>query len=178
MTGNTAGYVRTHIIVPSTIYGIASNPLVDAGLANAHSIQIPSLIKAGIDRGQAGTVGKGANRWPNVHVDDSTHILIYVYDAGNADRMLRRCVVADLFIVLLDAALERPDEVGHGREGFYFGENGEHTLLDISKEIGKALVALGKAKTDEVTSFTQADLDKYYGGVSSVSRFFLGLVWL
>lgn len=76
-----------------------------------------------------------------------------------------RDAVADLYIVLFDAILKNPEEVGHGREGFYFGENGEHTLLDISAEIGKALVALGKAKTDEVTPFSDAELDKYYGGV-------------
>ena len=73
--------------------------------------------------------------------------------------------MADLYIILFDAILKNPEEVGHGREGFYFGENGEHTLLNVSAEIGKTLVALGKAKTDEVTSFSDAEMDKYYGGV-------------
>ena len=64
------GYVRAYIVLPSTIYGIAKNPLVDAGLQNPHSQQIPNLIKAALARGRAGMVGKGLARWPNVHIDD------------------------------------------------------------------------------------------------------------
>ena len=40
------GYVRSHIILPSTIYGIATHALVNAGVSNAHSIQIPILVRA------------------------------------------------------------------------------------------------------------------------------------
>ena len=35
--------------------------------------------------------------------------------------------VAVLYIVLFDGILNNPDKTGHGWEGFYFGENGEHT---------------------------------------------------
>lgn len=48
------GYVRTFITLPSTIYGVGQGPVYDAGLANKHSIQIPSLIRAALDRGVAG----------------------------------------------------------------------------------------------------------------------------
>lgn len=82
MTEITTGYVRTHIVLPSTIYGLAKGPLVDAGLANPHSIQIPTLIKASIDRGQAGVVGKGANLWPNVHVEEGKPLAFYTFPAG------------------------------------------------------------------------------------------------
>ena len=64
------GYVRSHIILPSTIYGIAKGPLFDAGVSNPHSIQIPMLIKGSLDRGRAGVVGKGLALWPDVHIDD------------------------------------------------------------------------------------------------------------
>jgi hypothetical protein len=63
--------------LPSTIYGVASNPLVDAGIQNPHSIQIPLLIKASLDRGRAGMVGKGAALWPDVHIDDGQFTLPY-----------------------------------------------------------------------------------------------------
>lgn len=68
------GYVYTYIVLPSTIYGIATGRLVDLGIQNPYSIQIPALIKAGIDRGHAGLVGKGDNLWPNVHIDDSMYL--------------------------------------------------------------------------------------------------------
>ena len=64
------GYVRSHIILPSTIYGIATHALVNAGVSNAHSIQIPILVRASLARGQAGMVGEGKALWPDVHIDD------------------------------------------------------------------------------------------------------------
>jgi hypothetical protein len=65
VAAHEAGYVRTYIVLPSTIYAIASGPLFDAKIANAHSIQLPSLIRASAARGAAGTVGPGTNVWPN-----------------------------------------------------------------------------------------------------------------
>jgi hypothetical protein len=67
---NDTGYVKTFLILPSTIYGIASGILVDQGIQNAHSIQIPKLIEASLARGQGGMVGAGENIWPNVDIDD------------------------------------------------------------------------------------------------------------
>jgi hypothetical protein len=55
------GYVKTFIILPSTIYGIATGPLFDAGISNPHSIQIPMLIKTSLDRGVAGVIS--VTRW-------------------------------------------------------------------------------------------------------------------
>ena len=63
--------VKTHIVSPPTIYGIADHALVRKGISNPISIQIPTLIRASIDRGQAGVVGKGLNMWPQVHTSDS-----------------------------------------------------------------------------------------------------------
>ncbi|KAF5359799.1 hypothetical protein D9756_003346 [Leucocoprinus leucothites] len=127
------GYVRAYLIAPATIYGIASGKFVDAGLSNKHSIQVPALVSASLDRGQAGMVGKGLNIWPNVHIDE-----------GTAD----------------------PEKVGHGRNGFYFGLNGEHTLYDVGKELGRTLVAVGKSSSEEPTTFTKEEIDKYFNGSS------------
>ncbi|KAI0696908.1 NAD(P)-binding protein [Cytidiella melzeri] len=135
------GYVRTYIILPSTIWGIAKNELVDAGIANPHSQQIPALIRAALARGQAGVVGKGVPYWPNVNIEQQ----------------------ADLYTILYDAIVTRPENVGHGRDGFYFGINGEHTWYDISKAIGKAMVKLGLSESDEPTTFTDEELRKYFG---------------
>ena len=68
------GYVRTYIVLPSTIYGVASNALTEAGVQNPYSIQIPTLIRAAVSRGQAGMVGEGAALWNNVHIDDGMFV--------------------------------------------------------------------------------------------------------
>ena len=64
------GYVRTYIVLPSTIYGIATGKLFDLGISNAHSIQVPIAIKASLDRGQGGVIGEGKNYWPSVEVHE------------------------------------------------------------------------------------------------------------
>ncbi|KAJ7064773.1 NAD(P)-binding protein [Mycena amicta] len=135
------GYIKSYIILPSTIYGLATGRLVDVGVQNPHSIQIPALISAALDRGRAGMVGEGKNLWPNVEIHE----------------------LADLYSLLWDAIISNP-KLGHGREGYFFGASGEHSLYDVGKKIGEALVALGKSDSVEPTTFTQADLDKYFGG--------------
>ncbi|KAJ7785350.1 NAD(P)-binding protein [Mycena maculata] len=140
---DTEGYIKSYIILPSTIYGLATGPLVDKGIQNPHSKQIPDLVSAALDRGRAGMVGEGKNLWPNVEIHE----------------------LADLYIKLYDAIVEDAD-TGHGRNGFYFGMSGEHSLYDVGKSIGEALVALEKSDVAEPTTFTQAELDKYLGGSS------------
>ena len=66
-------------------------------------------------------------------------------------------------MVLFDAIVRSPDSTGHGWEGFYFGESGEHSWYQISKTIGDALVQLGIAAEAEPTSFSTEELVKYFG---------------
>ncbi|KAF9240417.1 hypothetical protein BU15DRAFT_45759 [Melanogaster broomeanus] len=136
IAADNEGYARTHIVLPSTIYGFATGKLVDLGIQNPRSIQIPKLVEVSIVRKRGGMVGEGLNRWPNVHIDD----------------------IADLYIVLYDATLE--GKAGHGREGLYFGENGEHVLKDISVKIAEALNDLGVSDSREPTSFDQQDYSR------------------
>ncbi|KAF9453420.1 NAD(P)-binding protein [Macrolepiota fuliginosa MF-IS2] len=139
------GYVKAYLVAPSTIYGLANGRLVQAGIANNRSMQVPALIRAALDRQRAGMIGKGVNIWPNVHIDD----------------------VADLYIAIFNATLSNP-HTGHGREGYYFGENGEHTLYDVGREIGHVLVELGKSSVAEPTTFTQEEVNKYFAGSTSL----------
>lgn len=136
------GYVRTYIILPSTIYGIADTSLVKLGIQNPYSIQIPGLIKASIKRKQGGVVGKGLNLWPNIHIND----------------------IATLYITVFDAAMKGPGGAGHGREGFYFGANGEHRVGRISEIIAELLYEMKVGKSPEPTVFTEEELQKYFGG--------------
>ncbi|KAH8990309.1 hypothetical protein EDB92DRAFT_1865722 [Lactarius akahatsu] len=136
------GYVRTYIVLPSTIYGIATGKLFDLGISHAHSIQLPVAIKASLDRGQGGVIGEGKNIWPNVEVHEQ----------------------AELYQIILDAALSDPN-TPHGRDGYYFGASDEYRLYDLAKAYSQVLYDLGKGKSPEPTSFTAEEAQKYFGGV-------------
>ncbi|VDB86895.1 unnamed protein product [Peniophora sp. CBMAI 1063] len=138
--GDEEGYVKSYIVLPSTIYGLLTGKLVDAGIANPHSIQIPIAIKASILRGQGAVVGPGENEWPHVEIHE----------------------LSDLYIRLLKAAID--GTATHGRDGLYIGENGTYLLKDAAKTYTRALHAAGKSRTPEPESFTKEDIDKYFGG--------------
>ncbi|EIW84032.1 NAD(P)-binding protein [Coniophora puteana RWD-64-598 SS2] len=131
------GYAKTYIILPSTIYGLATGPLVDHKISNDHSVQVPALIKAGVVRKQGGVVNEGLNRWPCVHIND--------------------CV--DLYLTVLDAILAGKP-VGHGREGLYFGENGEYQAYALAKTVAQVLAEVGKGQSREPIPFTAEEYEK------------------
>ncbi|KAH9929443.1 uncharacterized protein B0H18DRAFT_211618 [Fomitopsis serialis] len=137
------GYARSYIIIPGVVEGIASGPVFEEGIAKRVSMQIPSLIKASLDRKRSGVIGPGKAIWPYVHVDDT----------------------ADMYTVLLDAITANPQSAGHGWEGYYFAENGHISYYEIGKAIGQALVDLGFADNAEPTPFTDDELVNYWGSV-------------
>ncbi|KAI0729685.1 hypothetical protein C8Q72DRAFT_827307 [Fomitopsis betulina] len=144
-----AGYARTYLITPGLIYGLASGPVFDAGIANrtSGSRQIPSLIRAALDRQRSGTIGPGKAVWPIIHVDD----------------------VAALFLMLFDTVRADTERAGHGWAGYYFLENGHSSWADIGRAIGRAigrvLVELGVAPAgaSEPTPFMPDELTKFWG---------------
>ncbi|KAF8656785.1 hypothetical protein AX16_002337 [Volvariella volvacea WC 439] len=134
-----AGYVRTYIVLPSTIWGVAKGKLVELGIQNPHSIQIPVLVRAALLRERVGMIGEGKNIWQNVNIEE----------------------IGDLYLVLFNSIRSNPAGTPHGREWYYFGENGEYTGYEISKAIGQALVDAGKLKDAEPDSFTEAEQPQY-----------------
>ncbi len=52
--------------------------------------------------------------------------------------------------------------MGHGHNGYYFGENGEYSWYDLSRAIGKALVKRGISNSSEPTTFAKEELSKYF----------------
>ena len=78
-------------------------------------------------------------------------------------------LVADLYIILYDSILSNSG-TSHGREGYYFAENGEYVLYDVAKVIGEALADKGIG-TSEPTSFTEED----YKRAPMVSRLQLAI---
>jgi hypothetical protein len=74
-------------------------------------------------------------------------------------------VVAEMYQILFDATLSDPN-VPHGREGYYFAENGEYRLSDLAKTYSQVLYDLGKGKSPEPTSFTDEEAQKYFGVIT------------
>ncbi|KAF8986593.1 hypothetical protein BDQ17DRAFT_1436193 [Cyathus striatus] len=139
---DTQGYVKTYIILPSTIYGKATGPLVDAGLQNPYSQQIPNLVDVALDRERAGMVGDGKNIWPDVHISDGGIVHDFVrFDSEHQGHGHRPPLSA-----------KDKESFQHGRYGWYFAENGEHTLYQVADGIGKALVEFKKAKDASPTA--------------------------
>ncbi|KDQ57352.1 hypothetical protein JAAARDRAFT_35980 [Jaapia argillacea MUCL 33604] len=134
------GYIKSYIVLPSTIWGIASGPLVDLKIQNPHSQQIPNLIKIGLARGQGAKIGEGKNYWPNVEIDE----------------------LGELYNILFDLALSDAPPP-HGREGLYFGATDEHLLADLYDTVARDLYELGKAKSEEPTALSKEEVLKFYG---------------
>ena len=57
-------------MIPGLIWGLAENPLVDAGIASPYSKAVHLLIQAALDRGQPGVIGKGQVLWPGVNIEE------------------------------------------------------------------------------------------------------------
>ncbi|KIY44023.1 hypothetical protein FISHEDRAFT_52388, partial [Fistulina hepatica ATCC 64428] len=140
------GYIKSYIVLPSVIYGLAGGPLVNAHIQNHRSIGVPLLLKNALDRGRAGMIGPGTAVWPHVHIDE----------------------LADLYMLVFDGA--RAESIGHGREGYYFGANGEFSWLQLAQAVGKAVVAAGRAEDPEPVSFTEEEILKYFKANGQGSR--------
>jgi nucleoside-diphosphate-sugar epimerase len=61
--------VRSVVICPSLIYGVGRGP-------NPHSVQIPFLVENARKQGVVQIVGRGVNRWSNVHIDDVAELFL------------------------------------------------------------------------------------------------------
>jgi hypothetical protein len=78
----------------------------DPTLKEGAAILTPTMIKSGLAVKQAVQVGQGLNEWPSVHIDDTT----------------------DGFMILIRSILKQ-EKLSHGREGYYFLENGSCVAL-------------------------------------------------
>ncbi|KAF9562652.1 NAD(P)-binding protein [Agrocybe pediades] len=146
-----AGHIQGYIIAPSVVYGMPSGPLADTGIQNTHSMIVPPYFRAALDKKQVQYIGKGLNRWSATHVNET----------------------ADLFILVLNAALKDPHAVPHG---YYFVESLTFSFIDIARKIAEALVELGLITEKEPNAFSNEELTKYLGpfwpflGANSVSK--------
>ncbi|VDB84746.1 unnamed protein product [Peniophora sp. CBMAI 1063] len=109
IAADSEGFVRSYIVLPSIVYGVLKGPLVDAGITHAYSMAMTWAAKLSIERGQGAQVGKGLNRWPAVHIDDT----------------------ADFYKLVFERALA--GDAPHGAQGNYVLENGEFSFGEAAK---------------------------------------------
>ncbi|KAI0368804.1 NAD-P-binding protein [Pilatotrama ljubarskyi] len=140
IAADTEGYARTHIVLPSNIYGIATGPLFDAGISNPNTIFVPMLVKAALQRGSVGVMGQGVSQWADIHIEET----------------------ADLYALLFDALLHTPEKVSHGREGYFFGVSDYYAVRDVLRIIADTLFAMGSISTAELVPYAEEELDKLF----------------
>ncbi|KAH9856647.1 NAD-P-binding protein [Lenzites betulinus] len=143
VAADEAGYVRTHIIMPSVVFGVATNKIAAAGLANAHTILIPLYVRSALHNGTVGILNKGAAIWGYVYIED----------------------IAELYIGMLDALLTTPEKVSHGREGYFFGAAGELSTGTTLKALAQALFDLGLTKSPEPSYYNLEQMAQYFESV-------------
>ncbi|KAG7096106.1 hypothetical protein E1B28_006782 [Marasmius oreades] len=141
LAADQEGYVKTYIVSPSIIYGIARNPLVEAGIANAATVLFKMLVPPAVKRGAGIFVLDGKNRWPNVHIDE----------------------LADLYVLLFNAVLTK--DISHGKGGYFFANADEHEYCDLYNRISQVLFELGKIRNPVPTSFSKEEAKEHFGDV-------------
>ncbi|KAI5456467.1 hypothetical protein BGZ63DRAFT_95138 [Mariannaea sp. PMI_226] len=125
--------IKTALVLPPIIYGIGEGPV------NQRSIQIPTLAKVALERGEAIRLGKGEGRWGNIHIQD----------------------LGPLFASLTEAAAKgQQDDAIWGDNGIYLTGVGEITWAEISERIGKSAHERGFINTSEVSEINEAEADK------------------
>jgi nucleoside-diphosphate-sugar epimerase len=107
--------VKTYIICSPLIYGRGT------GLFNKSSIQIPTMVRAALERGRAMYAGDGLGVWDHTHIED----------------------IAALYTLILTKIVEA-DDVPFGKQGFFFANHGKQSWLDIAKEIARVGHQRGK----------------------------------
>ena len=73
--GASSRGVRSVVVCPSLVYG-------DGAGLNPRSIQVPFLVEQAVAAGRVRVVGKGLNRWSNVHIDDLVDLYELVIDSA------------------------------------------------------------------------------------------------
>ncbi|KAJ7598698.1 hypothetical protein C8J56DRAFT_1092384 [Mycena floridula] len=144
------GYVKTHIVVPGFIYGVATGKVAESGAQNMRNAIGSGLFSFVFKRGEAGMLGDGKNEYSHVEISEVSNLVVLVYDS----------------------AIERPSETSHGQEGFYFAEHGSSSLYDINQVAQHVLIKTGRAKTTSQvpTTLSKEDISKYLPFPSSFLR--------
>lgn len=127
---------------PQVKVAIVSAPCVygrGRGCGNQRSIQLPNLVQYTLQHGKAFQVGRGLSRWPNVHIQD----------------------LSDIFLRLVDNALDSGGVATWGCDGYYFAENGEHVWGQTAKLVAEEVQRQGFTAATEVVSWSPEEADQH-----------------
>jgi nucleoside-diphosphate-sugar epimerase len=127
--------VETYIICSPLIYGRGT------GHFNKSSIQIPILIRAALERGEAIYAGDGLGVWDHTHVED----------------------IANLYTLIVAKILAQ-EKIPSGRDGFYFANHGTQSWLDIAKGIAKVGHEQGKLAAEPKSVSLPEASQAFFGG--------------
>ncbi|KAL4748645.1 hypothetical protein BDW72DRAFT_214686 [Aspergillus terricola var. indicus] len=126
---------RTAIIFPPIIFGTGSGPV------NQRSIQVPSIAKNALQERQAAYVGQGLSRWGAIHIAD----------------------LAQLFVKLVEKAVEGGSGDIWDENGLYFAESGEESFKNIAGLVAEKIYKLGYTdKPCSVRSITPQECDSLF----------------
>ncbi|KAJ7048770.1 hypothetical protein C8F01DRAFT_1188479 [Mycena amicta] len=141
LAADDQGYINSYIVLPTIVFGIASTPLVDAGVQRPENTLFTHIVPPAVARGRGGFIGEGKNVWDSVEVHE----------------------VADLFILIYSASVASNPTLTHGRTGLYFAEHGGgYTLREIADVIAQTLFEHGKSDSADATAFSEEELDRYF----------------
>lgn len=119
---NDASKIKTAIVCPPTIYGKGRGP----GKQRGH--QVYELSRCTIEKKTGFKVGAGRAYWTNVHIHD----------------------LSNVYLKLVEAAVDGGKDALWGIEGYYFAENGEHIWGEVSQAVASAAHEQGFIPSDEV----------------------------
>jgi len=131
------GYVRTYIIAPPLVYGLASGTFVDAEVQSPIPTFLTLISKIAFERGSCGMVGPGKNIWTTVELHDLTRF----------------------YIILFDAVIGRKDILGGS--AYYIPVDSEVVTGEYLRLVAQYLHEFAALPTGEVTPATQDDLAKW-----------------
>jgi nucleoside-diphosphate-sugar epimerase len=135
--------VRSAVVCPSNIYGVGRG-------ANPHSVQIPFLVDNARRQGVVQIVGRGVNRWSNVHIDDLADLYLLVlakappgafYFAENGEASFAEIGEAIAARLGLGTVESLPPEVAAERWGkttayYTYGSNSRVRAKRARRELG------------------------------------------
>ncbi|KAK2055035.1 nucleoside-diphosphate-sugar epimerase [Colletotrichum caudatum] len=130
--GESEPGVNMALVFPPIVYGQGLGPV------NQRSVQIPSLVKATLDRKRGVQVGKGLNRWGNVHIEDVSRLIL---------RLVEKAVEA------------KSEEQVWNSNGLYLAGVGEISFGEIAEIIATAAAEKGLIPTGEVDVIDPEEAD-------------------
>lgn len=134
-----ASKIKTAIVCPPTIYATGRGP----GKQRGH--QVYELSRCTIVSQTGFKVGAGRTYWTNVHIHD----------------------LSNLYLKLVEAAVDGGKDISWGTNAYYFAENGEHIWGEVSQAVASAAQEQGFIPSDVVVEVSAEKANELspWGGV-------------